>query len=435
MSTSFRHFGPLDRTGAPVWPHSPKESPTLRNRVAIVVYLPTLLLAFGQGMLVTTIPLFAADFGVTSTLIALAVSAAALGTLFMDIPAGAFLQRIGLRRAMLIGSGTVAISTCLIAFPFVNYELTIALRIVAGIGTALWGISRHAYIAESIPVRERGKALSTFGGLQRLGTLGGPAVGGILIEILGARTSFLASGLMAAIAFGVAVALIPETATLRNLSTRHRWLTVRRTVVDNRRDLAAAAAAQTFAMMIRAGRMLLVPLYGYSYLGLSGGQVGAILTVASIFDVAMSIPAGLTMDRLGRKASMVPSFAIMGVGVALIPFAHSFWTLMAAAAVVGFGNGFGAGSMMTLGADLAPRGATGEFLGLWRVIGDVGQVTGPLVVGILADTLDIAGSAYALSAIGFGAALIIVFLVRETRSRPEEVATETVAEPIGRASG
>ncbi len=382
-------------------------------------------------MLVTTIPLFAADFGVTSTLIALAVSAAALGTLFMDIPAGAFLQRIGLRRAMLVGSGTVAVSTCLIAFPFVDYELTIALRVVAGIGTALWGISRHAYIAESIPVSERGKALSTFGGLQRLGTLGGPAVGGILIEVLGARPSFLASGLMAAIAFGVAFALIPETASIRNLSTRHRWLTVRRTVVDNRRDLAAAAAAQTFAMMIRAGRMLLVPLYGYTYLDLSGGQVGAILTVASIFDVAMSIPAGMTMDRLGRKASMVPSFAIMGVGVALIPLAHGFWGLMAASALVGFGNGFGAGSMMTLGADLAPRGATGEFLGLWRVIGDIGQVTGPLVVGILADTLDITGSAYALSAIGFGAALIIMFLVRETRIIPAEPSPEPASRPSG----
>ncbi len=376
-------------------------------------------------MLVTTIPLFAADFGVTSTLIAVAVSAAGLGTLFMDIPAGAFLHRIGLRRAMLTGSGMVAVSTCLIALPIVGFEATIALRVIAGIGTALWGISRHAYIAESIPVSERGQALSMFGGLQRLGTLGGPAVGGILIELAGARVSFLASGLMAAVAFGVALALIPEnSAGIRRLSTRHRWLTVRRTVVDNRRDLAAAAAAQTFAQMIRAGRMLIIPLYGYTYLDLSSGQVGAILTVASIFDVVMSIPAGLTMDRFGRKASMVPSFAIMGVGVALIPLTDSFWSLLAASALIGFGNGFGAGSMMTLGADLAPKGATGEFLGLWRVIGDIGMVTGPLLVGVLADVLDLEGSAYALSAVGFGAALIIVFLVRETRVLPDPTPPE-----------
>ena len=79
------------------------EPATFRNRTAIVVYLPTLLLALSQGMLVTIIPLFAADFGVTDTLIGLLVSSVAIGTLLMDVPAGALLQKLGMRRAMLIG--------------------------------------------------------------------------------------------------------------------------------------------------------------------------------------------------------------------------------------------------------------------------------------------------------------------------------------------
>ena len=75
--------------------------------------------------------------------------------------------------------------------------------------------------------------------------------------------------------------------------------------------------------------------------------------------------------------------------------------------------------MMTLGADLAPPGATGEFLGLWRVIGDFGMVCGPLLVGIMADLLGINGSAIALAIVGYVAALIILRLVRETRARPD----------------
>jgi MFS family permease len=381
-------------------------------------------------MLVTIIPLFAADFGVTDTLIGLAVSAVALGTLTMDVPAGALLQRLGLRRAMLIGSGTVATTTCLIALPFVGFELTIALRILAGVGTALWGISRHAYLAQSIPVADRGKALSTFGGLQRLGTLGGPAIGGLLYGLVGVELSFLASGLLAGVAFVVAVLLIPDTTeAVKRMTASHRWLAVRRAVVDNRRDLAAAGVAQTFAQMIRAGRMLIIPLYGYSYLGLSEAQVGLVLTVSSLFDVIMSVPAGITMDRLGRKASMVPSFAIMGTGVAFIPLTDSFWTLLIAASVVGLGNGFGAGSMMTLGADLAPPGATGEFLGLWRVIGDFGMVCGPLLVGAMADALNITGSAIVLALVGYAAALVIVFLVRETGQRHREPIPEAPPDP------
>jgi predicted MFS family arabinose efflux permease len=48
----------------------------------------------------------------------------------------------------------------------------------------------------------------------------------------------------------------------------------------------------------------------------------------------------------------VPSFAVMAFGVALIPLADDFTTLMLAGLVVGFGNGLGSGTMMTLGADL-----------------------------------------------------------------------------------
>ena len=402
----------------------------MRNQVAIVVYLPTLLLALGQGMLVTTMPLFAADFGVTDTLVGLAVSAAALGTLFMDVPAGAFLERLGLRRAMTFGSGLVALATCLVALPVVGYDLTLVLRIVAGVGTALWGISRLAYITQTVPATGRGQVLSTFGGLQRLGTLGGPAIGGILTEVIGARTTFLAAGIMAGLAFLVAVILIPDTSIGRKVSsTGHRWRLVQRSIITNRRDLGAAALAQTFAQMIRAGRMLLIPLYGYSHLHLSGSQVGLILTTASILDVAMSLPAGFTMDRFGRKASMVPSFTIMGIGVAAMMLTDSFWALMVAAAIIGFGNGFGAGSMMTLGADLAPTGAAGEFLGLWRVIGDFGSVCGPLLVGVMADALGIYGSAWTISIIGFLAALTIAFLVRETRLRDQPQLEEETANP------
>ena len=39
---------------------------------------------------------------------------------------------------------------------------------------------------------------------------------------------------------------------------------------------------------------------------------------------------------------------------------------------------------MTMGSDLAPRGpARGRFLGIYRLLGDVGTIGGPLVVRAL----------------------------------------------------
>jgi MFS family permease len=124
------------------------------------------------------------------------------------------------------------------------------------------------------------------------------------------------------------------------------------------------------------------------------------------------------MDRFGRKTAAVPSFAIMTLGVAMIPLASSFAELMAAAAVIGFGNGLGSGTMMTLGADLAPDNATGEFLGVWRLIGDAGAFVGPVAVGLLATAAGLKGSAVLLAVFGAAATLTLAFMVRETRQVP-----------------
>jgi MFS family permease len=142
------------------------------------------------------------------------------------------------------------------------------------------------------------------------------------------------------------------------------------------------------------------------------------VTISAIVDMSMFFPAGFVMDRFGRKWASVPSFSIMALGILLVPFADSFWTLAGAGIVIGLGNGLGSGSMMTLGADLSPPEATGEFLGVWRLIGDFGAVLGPLAVGVVADQLGLRNGAYVLAGAGFFSSLILLLLVKETRLEP-----------------
>ena len=384
----------------------------------LAVYLPTALLAFGQGVLLTTLPLFADDFGVSYELISLAVGAAALGTLAMDLPAGALLHRLGLRPAMIIGCSLVAASTAALVV-VEQFPHLIGLRLLAGIGTALWGLSRHAYITEAIPNAQRGQAISTFGGINRIGVFGGPLLGGFIGTAFGLRASFAVTAVLATAALLMAITLIrPVARTEAALSTRHRWVRVGHTLRLAWRDFIAASVAQTFAQMIRAGRHLIIPLFAQNQLGLDVAQIGLIMSASAIVDVSMFIPAGYLMDRFGRKVASVPSFAVMALGVALIPLATDFTSLLLAAVVIGLGNGLGSGAMMTLGADMAPPGATGEFLGIWRLIGDTGSAAGPLLVGVIAGAFGLVNGTYVLAGVGLAASLTIALLVRETRQKP-----------------
>ena len=381
------------------------------------VYLPTALLAFSQGLLLATLPLYADGFGVGYQLVSLAVGAAALGTLLTDVPAGALLVRIGLRPAMVGGSGLVAASTLVLALTD-TFPTVIVARLLAGVGTALWALSRHAFLTETVPVGQRGQALSVFGGINRIGVFAGPALGGLVAGRLGLDASFFLSAALAGAALAVSVVLIEAAPRTAAAPRGVRWGLVAAAVRSSGRDLGAAAVAQTLAQMIRAGRYLIIPLYGADRLGLDPGRIGLVMTVGALVDVAMFVPAGWLMDRFGRKTASVPSFAVMAVGVGLIPLARDFNGLLLASVVIGLGNGLGSGAMMTLGADLAPPGATGEFLGVWRLIGDLGAVLGPVSVGWIAAAFGLVGGAWALAAVGVAASLTLALLVRETRAGP-----------------
>jgi len=179
---------------------------------------------------------------------------------------------------------------------------------------------------------------------------------------------------------------------------------------------------QLFAQMIRSGRNIIVPLYGADVLGLSVQSVGLVMSISSTIDALMFFPAGYTMDRFGRKYAYVSCFLIQSIGMAMIPFSTGFGTLLLATGLIGFGNGLGSGTMMTLGADLAPRHAMGEFLGIWRLIGDGGALGAPLLVGSIADALSLAPAVFAIAAIGLLSAGILGMFVPETL-RPKPIST------------
>ena len=86
--------------------------------------------------------------------------------------------------------------------------------------------------------------------------------------------------------------------------------------------------------------------------------------------------------------------------------------------MIGFGNGLGSGIVMTLGADFAPSTGRAEFLGVWRLIGDVGTAGGPLLVAVVEIGGSLAAASVAVGAIGLAGAVVLFGWLPETL-RPE----------------
>ncbi len=138
-----------------------------RRALLLSVYVPSALLAFSDGLLLPTLPLYALQFDVSYAVAALVIAASGIGTMFADIPAGMALGRFGLKRTMLAGTAIVAIA--LFALGYSSFlPLLIFYRLADGVGRSMWAISRVSYITEAIDPLERGRAISVFGGLIAL---------------------------------------------------------------------------------------------------------------------------------------------------------------------------------------------------------------------------------------------------------------------------
>lgn len=385
--------------------------------LCLPIYLPTFLLSFGQGALIPTLPLYAKSFNVSFSLIGLAVAMHEVGILIADVPAGILLDRVGRKLSMLIGSVVLGLSMLGIGLAHSFYELAIY-QLIGGMGGALWAVARYTYMTDAIPLAVRGRSLALFGGINRTGTFLGPAAGGYFGTHYGLWSPFFLFSAIMAMNFILSLFFIAR----RKLQppTVHYSLYWKRFVAvlkSNYRALASAGTAHVCAQALRTGRGIIIPLYGSEIVGLDVQAVGLILSISSFVDLSMFPLAGFIMDRFGRRYAVVPCFFIFGLGMAMVPFTGSFASLLVATIVMGFGNGLGSGTMMTLGADMAPQEGTGEFLGVWRLIGDVGGVTGPLVVGNIAEVWGLALSAFVLAGIGFTAVAIFLRLVPETLQR------------------
>jgi MFS family permease len=386
----------------------------LHNPLVLPVYAPTLLVALGTGMLVPILPLYAAEFGASYGWIGLVLASRGLGTIIGDLPAGLLLSRFGQRRLMMAGLFTIAL--CALAMSMAPSLWVLALLgVFEGMGGALWNISRHAYLTEAAPPGQRGRAIATFGGIFRTGGLIGQALGGAIAALLGMRAPFVAYALIAGVTL-VFPALfgVDSTHGRSGHGHGHGRLGLLALIREHYKVLLSAGVGQLFAQMIRSGRNIVVPLYGANILGLDVQGVAWVMSISSAVDALMFFPAGYIMDRFGRKYAYVSCFLIQSIGMALIPLTWSFGSLLTATSLIGFGNGLGSGTMMTLGADLAPRGSMGEFLGLWRLIGDGGALAGPLMVGAVADALALSPAIYAIAAVGMASAFILGFFVPET---------------------
>ena len=400
--------------------------------IAVAAYGPTVLSSIGTGAVLPVLALTARDLGASVGTAAIIVSLLGLGMLVGDLPAGALAARFGERRALLAAS--VAEAVGMTAAGLAPSVMTLAAAVLAlGLAGSVFGLARHAYLTDAVAPSLRARALSTLGGVHRVGIFVGPFVGALVLSWWGSIGPY-AVGAVAALAAGGLVAVTKDLAVrdaahradrASTVRSREGSLTVFRVLRDHRRVLTTLGFGVIAVAATRAARNAIVPLWAEA-IGLDATSTSIVFGLSGAADMLLFYPAGWAMDRFGRVHVAVPSMLVLGLGMVLVPFASTFWALVVVATVLGIGNGIGSGILMTLGADASPEVGRAQFLGGWRLMGDIGWASGPALVSAVAVLASLGTASVVMGVVAWaGAAWLKVWVPRFDPIRPKRSALDS----------
>ncbi|BEL08555.1 MFS transporter [Actinoplanes sichuanensis] len=379
------------------------EGQTLRQ-LGPTVYLPSAVFSTGIGAVAPVIVLTATGLGASPAAAAVVAGLLGLGQISGSLPAGVLISRVGERRTMLFASALAvpALLACMFAANVLLLGAAVALLGVCG---SAWALSRHAYLTEAVRPELRARAMSTLGGVGRIGTFTGPFLGAGAMHLAGLDGAYLVAIAGVSLATVVLVVLppVPHDRAGRPGTERPTLWTVIRT---HRRTLRTLGFGVLLVGALRASRQTILPLWGVS-LGLSPATIGLIYGVSGGIDMLLFYPAGKLMDRYGRRAAAVPAMTILGLAHLLLPLAGGATGLTAVGVLMGLGNGLSAGLVMTLGADASPSSGRAEFLGAWRLCSDIGQGGGPLLIGAITAAATLGTAAITVGGSGLLAAYLL----------------------------
>ncbi|MGO2062182.1 MFS transporter [Leucobacter sp. UCMA 4100] len=393
----------------------PDSSKGFLRRYAPMIYGPSALFSMGEGAVVPVIPLIAIELGASLATAALAAAALVVGHLVGNLPAGWLVARRGERATMVISGSLASLGVLGMAL-----SPSLALFMLAvfwvGVCAAAFSIARHAFMTTNVPVTHRARALSMLGGVYRFGVFVGPFIGAAAISLLGTNRAVCWWFLVALAATVLLVALGPDpegrplaaagpgvpSAPAQRLEADR--LGVFRTIADHREVLTRLGSAAACMAAVRAARQVVLPLWGES-IGLQSSTILVVVGVSGALDFGLFYLSGEVMDRYGRLWAAVPALITMGVGFAVLSITHdaggaATW-FTACSMLVGVGNGLSSGILMTIGADLAPQGSPGPFLGAWHTITDGGSAATPVLFSALvaASSISVATGAIGLIAL------------------------------------
>jgi predicted MFS family arabinose efflux permease len=357
----------------------------------VVLLAISLHLAFA-GIRVS-LSLFALSLHASPLTVGVILSLLALLPTLFSVHAGRVIDRIGVRRPLLAGTGAVLCGIAL-AVLVPRLELLFLVSCLVGSGFMLVHIAVNLMAGEMGQPQDRTRNFNLLAlGFSTSGFLG-PMIAGVAIDGIGHRWTFLLLGGFALLTLG---GLLARRLEISRHAARERPGETRR-LRDLFRNRTLRSVFLVSGVLSPAWDLFafVVPIHG-SHIGLSATEIGLILGAfgAAIFSVRLLVP--VLLRRISEWQMLIYAMLSTGATYFVFPLVHGMPLLLTLAFILGFGLGGAQPMIMSLLYSKAPAGRGAEAIGVRSLIINVSQTGMPLLFGALGEALGMAPVFWAMA--------------------------------------
>jgi MFS family permease len=358
-----------------------------RWAVVALIFLGIVISYVDRGNLSIAAPSIMSDFRIGPGSMGLLLSAFFWTYGAFQIPAGAFLDRVGIRRGYAVGFLVWSIASASIAFSRGKGDI-IGMRLVLGMAESIGPLASLAFIRNHFQGKDQGLPTSIYIAGQSIGPALGALAGTMLLDRFGWRMMFALTGLGALIWLPGWLLAAPahEARPVRVEVTRTRVWTLQSLVRS--RGFWALSLCILLASYYWYFVLTWIPTYLVASKGFSTLAMGRVISTGLFTVAATNVLAGYAADRLARGAGvfrvrvLFASAGYLGTAAILLllvlpdrAWVVPVFTLSMCA------TGMGNASFWAIAQHVSPADMTGRTIGFLNTLSQIAGVAAPLVTG------------------------------------------------------
>ena len=380
----------------------PPPGDSIYTRDFWLLFIATFTLNFSANMFVL-FPLFIVGLGGSATSIGAIVGTFSLFALLARPYVGVAIDRRGRRSiafwAMLLDVGALALYLPIRAIGLPIF----AVRAIHGAVEGTARVALFAMVFDVIPESRRGEGMAVFSTCGMGSAIVAPLAAEVLINRAGFAAFFATA--MALAAVGAMLALRLPADRPHQAEGEHHETPSGAGYAELLKDSGLRplwVVTMLFSLALSSRLSFVAPFAVERGIA----TVGSYFAIYSIAAVITRIAGGRMLDRVGLSRVMVPSMAVLGIGLALIAGTGRTGVLALAAVIGGLGHGSMYPALSAMVIARTEANAMGRSSSIYTSLYDVGSMTGPYLLGLVGEyfgypALFVIAGAIALFGAGF----------------------------------